>query len=137
MPPSIAIGPIRVDVIDSSELTNQLMCDATDTTTTHHVVTANAQFHNLAVQRDDFRQCVAEAEYVCADGISMVLACRWLAKTHVTRVPGVDLVEQICARAASSGHLPYFLGGLAGSGSEAISVLTERYPGFLAAGMSC
>ena len=134
---SIPIGPIQIHAVDAQELTRQLITDSRAAGKTHHVVTANAQFYNLAEQRADFRACVAQAEYVCADGISVVMACQWLGKKKITRVPGVELVESLCAHSASSGLPVYFFGGKAGSAEMAVAALARRYPGFEAAGFSC
>lgn len=133
----IPIGPMQIHAIDAQELTRQLIADISTAGKTHHVVTANAQFYNLAEQHADFRACVAQAEYVCADGISMVMACQWLGKKKVTRVPGVELVESLCAHSASSGSAVYFFGGKEGSAEMAVAALARKYPGFEAAGISC
>ena len=134
---AISIGPLHIHAIDSQELTRRLIADALAVPATHHVVTANAQFYNLAEQSADFRRCVAQAEYVCADGVSMVMACKWLRHREVARVPGVELMERLCAQSVSSGLWPYFLGGKEGSAQMAVENLSRKYPGFKAAGICC
>jgi N-acetylglucosaminyldiphosphoundecaprenol N-acetyl-beta-D-mannosaminyltransferase len=134
---SIPIGPMRIHAINAHDLTQRLLGETRNPKKTHHVVTANAQFYNLAEQREDFRDCVAQAEYVCADGISVVMACKWLGKTAVSRVAGVDLVEHLCANASVFGLSVYFLGGREGSAQMAAEVLAAKYPGFKAAGIFC
>jgi N-acetylglucosaminyldiphosphoundecaprenol N-acetyl-beta-D-mannosaminyltransferase len=128
---------LRIHEIDAPELMRRLIADAVQPSKTHHVVTANAQFYNLAEQSREFRNCVAQAEYACADGISVVLACRWLGKSKVPRIAGVDLVEGLCAHTALSGFSVYFLGGNEGSAEMAAVALSRKYPGFTAAGICC
>jgi N-acetylglucosaminyldiphosphoundecaprenol N-acetyl-beta-D-mannosaminyltransferase len=128
---------MSIDVLDLQQLTRRLVTVARNAIRTHHVITANAQFYNLAEQREDFQACIARAEYVCADGISVVMACRLLGKASAVRVPGVELVEQLCKHAASNGLPVYFLGGKQGSAEKASAILAERYPGFEPAGMCC
>ncbi len=134
---SIAIGPIRIDALDETELTRRLVENIFYSTKTHHVVTANAQFYNLAEQDGTFRKCIAEAEYVCADGVSVVTACKWLRGANVTRVPGVDLVDRLCQQSSVFGFSVYFLGGKPGSGEMAAALLSQKYPGLRVAGSSC
>jgi N-acetylglucosaminyldiphosphoundecaprenol N-acetyl-beta-D-mannosaminyltransferase len=134
----VPVGPLRIHTFNNNELMTRLvghmLCGATKT---YQVVTANAQFYNLAEQREDFRNCIANAEYVCADGISIVMACRWLASSTVSRVPGVDLVEGLCAEATKYNSPVYFLGGKAGSIQRSAEELAKKYPGFRLAGFSC
>jgi len=126
-----------VHAISMQELVEQLVWSASESCTTQHVVTANAQFYNLAEQREDFRECLAKAEYVCADGVSLVMACRLLDGSKVDRVAGGDLVERLCAGSVEAGLSVYFCGGKEGSAESAAAVLSERYPGFRLAGLSC
>ena len=137
----VPIGPIRIHKLDARELTRRLVSGALDQGEnggeTVHVVTANAQFYNLAERDGAFRRCLARAEYVCADGISVVLACKWLRKEVVSRVPGVDLVDLLCGAAARLGLPVYFLGGKEGSAEAAAAKLAAKYPGFRAAGIGC
>jgi N-acetylglucosaminyldiphosphoundecaprenol N-acetyl-beta-D-mannosaminyltransferase len=135
--PSIRIGPLRVDSIGSEEFTGQLMDVMRRGLGTHHVVTANAQFYNLAEQRSDFRECLDRAEFVCADGISLVFACKCFGEKNATRVAGVDLVQQLCAKIAQSGLTAYFLGGNEGSARMAAEVLQARYPGLEVVRAAC
>lgn len=134
---SVPIGPMRIHEIDAPELVKRLIADALEASKTNHVVTANAQFYNLAMQRADFRDCLAQAEYVCADGVSLVLACKWLGKRKVTRVAGIDLAEALCANSVLTDSPVYFLGGNEGSAEMAANSLARKYPGFKAAGICC
>jgi N-acetylglucosaminyldiphosphoundecaprenol N-acetyl-beta-D-mannosaminyltransferase len=134
----VPIGPLRIHALNHKDLMTRLVGHMLfGSTKTYQVVTANAQFYNLAEQQAAFRDCVAEAEYVCADGISIVMACRWLAKSIVSRVPGVDLLDSLCGEAVKYDLPVYFFGGKPGSLEKAALVLAEKYPGFLLAGQSC
>jgi N-acetylglucosaminyldiphosphoundecaprenol N-acetyl-beta-D-mannosaminyltransferase len=137
VPFPVQIGPLRIDPIDLQELKLHLINHVKASDHTYHVVTANAQFLTLAEKYADFRDCLADAEYVCADGISLVLACNWLKHVDIARVPGVDLVEALCADSSLSQLSVYFLGGKEGAAEEACAALGRRYPGFRAAGICC
>ena len=133
----VGIGPLRIDPLSVNELTRRLIGHTFAPGKTNHVVTANAQFYVLAEEREDFRRCVGEAEYVCADGISVSLACKWLGRKAVARIAGVDLISYLCAESVSLGLPIYFLGGNPGSAAESASILMKRYPGFHVAGVGC
>jgi N-acetylglucosaminyldiphosphoundecaprenol N-acetyl-beta-D-mannosaminyltransferase len=128
---------MEIHPLNADELTRRLILDIQAQKKTRHVITANAQFYNLAEQREDFRECIDRAEYVCADGISVVLACKWLGKQNVSRVPGVDMVDHLCKEAAAQGVSAYFFGGHEGTAEEAAGILTKRYPGLQVAGVAC
>lgn len=132
----VPIGPIKVSLMSAEQLTQRLIGHAFGTTT-QHVVTANAQFYVLAEERQDFRECIQGADYVCADGVSIVLACKWLGRAKATRIPGVDLVSDLCREAASVGLKVFFLGGNPGSAERSAAILTDRFPGLQVAGISC
>ena len=135
-PVGVPIGPIKISLLSAEELTQRLVGHAFGTET-QHVVTANAQFYVLAEERADFRECIQGADYVCADGVSIVVACKWLGRAKATRIPGVDLVTDLCKEAASLGLRVFFLGGNPGSAERSAAILTERFPGLQVAGISC
>lgn len=137
LPERIGIGPLGIDSLSVHELTRRLVGHTFTPGKTNHVVTANAQIYVLAEEREDFRRCVGEAEYVCADGISVAFACKWLGRRAVTRIAGVDLISYLCAEAVSLDLTIYFLGGKPGSAAKTASILMNRYPGLHVVGISC
>src|SRR3954468_18440253 len=110
----VPIGPIKISLLSAEQLTQRLIGHAFGDST-QHVVTANAQFYVLAEERQDYRECVHGADYVCADGVSIVVACKWLGRAKATRIPGVDLVTDLCKNAAGLALRVFFLGGNPGS----------------------
>jgi N-acetylglucosaminyldiphosphoundecaprenol N-acetyl-beta-D-mannosaminyltransferase len=137
LPERIGIGPLRIDSLSVFELTRRLIGHTFAPGKTNHVVTANAQFYVLAEEREDFRRCVGEAEYVCADGISVAVACKWLGRKAVARIAGVDLISYLCAESVPLDLTSYFLGGNPGSAAKAASIMMKKYPGLRVAGVSC
>jgi N-acetylglucosaminyldiphosphoundecaprenol N-acetyl-beta-D-mannosaminyltransferase len=127
---------MRITKLTDHDLVQNLIGHAFGSST-HHVVTANAQFYVLAEKSVEFRSCINEAEYVCPDGISVVMACKWLGRSSVARIAGVDLIDPLCREASSLGLPVFFLGGRPGSASETASLLMDRYPGLVVAGVVC
>jgi len=132
----VPIGPIKISLLSAQELTQRLIGHAFGDTT-QHVVTANAQFYVLAEEQEAFRECIQGADYVCADGVSVVVACKWLGRARATRIPGVDLIVDLCREAARLGLKVYFLGGNPGSAERSAAILSDRFPGLRIAGVSC
>ncbi len=137
LPERIGIGPLRIDPLSVHELTRRLIGHTFAPGKTNHVVTANAQFYVLAEEHEDFRRCVGEAEYVCADGISVAVACKWLGRKAVARIAGVDLISYLCAESVPLDLASYFLGGKPGSAAQTASIMMKKYPGLRVAGVSC
>lgn len=137
LPERIGIGPLRIDSLSLNELTRRLIGHTFAPGKTNHVVTANAQFYVLAEERKGFRRCVGDAEYVCADGISVAAACKWLGRKTVARITGVDLISYLCAESVSLGVTSYFLGGNPESAAKTASIMKKKYPGLRVAGVSC
>jgi N-acetylglucosaminyldiphosphoundecaprenol N-acetyl-beta-D-mannosaminyltransferase len=133
----IPLGLIDVDTYPPDELTGRLIFSSLTSDTTRHVVTANAQFYVMAERVHRFRKCLERAEYVCVDGFSIQLACKWLAKTPVVRCPGVDLVHDLCKEGASHGLRVYLLGGVPGAAATSAQVLSQCYPGLNVVGTDC
>jgi N-acetylglucosaminyldiphosphoundecaprenol N-acetyl-beta-D-mannosaminyltransferase len=133
----IPLGLIEVDTYSPNELTERLVYNSLTAQSTRHVVTANAQFYVMAERLQRFRKCLERAEYVCADGFSIQLACKWLAKTPVVRCPGVDLVHDLCKEGASYGLRVYLLGGVPGAAEDSARILSENYPGLHIVGTDC
>ena len=133
----VPLGLIEVDTYLPNELADRLVFSSLALSATRHVVTANAQFYVMAERMHRFRKCLERAEYVCADGFSIQLACKWLAKTPVARCPGVDLVQDLCREGAGYGLRVYLLGGLPGAADTSASILSDSYPGLTIAGTDC
>lgn len=132
----VPIGPIKISLLSAEQLTQRLIGHAFGDVT-QHVVTANAQFYVLAEERQDFRDCIRGADYVCADGVSIVVACKWLGRAKATRIPGVDLVSDLCRSASGLALKVFFLGGNPGSAERSAAILAERFPGLRVAGICC
>jgi N-acetylglucosaminyldiphosphoundecaprenol N-acetyl-beta-D-mannosaminyltransferase len=133
----VVLGLIEVDTYPPNELTDHLVYRSLTSASTRHVVTANAQFYVMAERLKRFRKCLEKAEYVCADGFSIQLACKWLAKTPVVRCPGVDLVHDLCKEGAGYGLRVYLLGGVPGAAEDSARILSENYPGLNIVGTDC
>lgn len=131
---ALALGPLSVTTAAAPDFVQEILGDSS---ATRHVITANAQYYVMAERDARFRDCVAGAEFVCADGISLVLACKLLTGRSVERIAGVDLIPALCAEAADRGLSVYFLGGKPGMAAESAIRLMRQFPKLQVAGIAC
>jgi len=92
---------------------------------------------NFAARKDGALQHTLEsADLLIPDGVGMVLAARILYGARLSRVPGAELMEDICALAARKGHKVFFYGAREEVNKQAVEVLKGRYPGLNIVGRS-
>lgn len=99
-----------------------------------HIITLNAEIAYQAYYDSALRDLINRAELVTPDGIGIVWGARKLGVNVPERVTGIDLMEQICQRAANRGWRIYLLGAAPGIAEKAAHELQERYPGLAVAG---
>ncbi len=133
----IRLGPLALDTYTLRGFVVEIIHHALHGTRTRQVVTANAQFFVLADKDTRFRQCVEDAEYICADGMALVWACNKLTSTRIERINGTNLIEDICREGAVQGLRIFLFGGKPGTAEATGALLEARYPGIVVAGHSC
>ncbi|CAM5464289.1 WecB/TagA/CpsF family glycosyltransferase [Thauera mechernichensis] len=83
----------------------------------------------FALQRSDFLAgFFSRAGLLIPDGIGVVIALR-LQGCRVERVPGADLMQDICSLAADKGYKIFVLGSSEEVNRESVARLSERLPG--------
>jgi N-acetylglucosaminyldiphosphoundecaprenol N-acetyl-beta-D-mannosaminyltransferase len=103
----------------------------------HYVVTPNAQHVVLLAEDKHLRTTYADAAFVLPDGISLILAGRFLGQNIQHRISGVDMFEALCRRAAREGLRVFLLGGRPGSAEKAVENLRAKTPGLIVSGICC
>jgi N-acetylglucosaminyldiphosphoundecaprenol N-acetyl-beta-D-mannosaminyltransferase len=73
---------------------------------------------------------------IIADGIGVVWAVRWLLGKVLRRITGVDLMLNICRKAAEKGYKIFILGAKEEVNSAAVEKLKSIYPGLPIVGRS-
>jgi N-acetylglucosaminyldiphosphoundecaprenol N-acetyl-beta-D-mannosaminyltransferase len=102
-----------------------------------YAVTPNAQ-HVVILHSDPrLRAVYDDAQFVFADGMSLLMAARLLGHKLPERVTGVDLFEALCFESAKLGFRIFLLGGVPGAAERATSALKDRNPGINIAGSYC
>ncbi len=108
--------------------------DFRDVVNAAHMVTADTPALARAIDHADFRDVVNAAHMVKADGIGVVWAARVLGLPVRDRIPGIDLMEELCRLSAEKGYRVFFLGGEPGVAAQAARRLAARFPGLAVAG---
>lgn len=84
----------------------------------------------FVLRQDAFlKRFFCDASLLIPDGIGMVKALRVLHGVKTLRVPGADLMQNICAEAPERGYRIFIYGSSEEVNSRACEVLRERYPG--------
>ncbi len=100
----------------------------------HMIVTPDASAVVKALQDEELREIIEDADLVPPDGAGVVLAARMLNLPVDVRCAGCDMVEQLCQAAANRNRTVYLLGGEPGIAEEAAAKLQERIAGLEIAG---
>ncbi len=100
----------------------------------HQVVTLNGPMLAQASRDVRLRGIVNRAALVTADGAGVLLAGRILGVRFPGRVPGIDMVDRLCAGGARSGLRVFLLGARPGVADAAGRVLSRRHPGLAVVG---
>jgi N-acetylglucosaminyldiphosphoundecaprenol N-acetyl-beta-D-mannosaminyltransferase len=92
--------------------------------------------HGLVTARRDpaVRRALNGAGLATEDGMPLVWWSHGAGFSEATQVCGSDLLDAMCARAASRGHRHFFYGGSPQVLEQLVSRLTQRFPGLIVAG---
>jgi exopolysaccharide biosynthesis WecB/TagA/CpsF family protein len=94
----------------------------------------NADCLNIAYQHWKYRQALARADQVFADGSGIRMACRLLKEKLLGNVNGTDLFPKLCERLAETNLSVYLLGAKPGIAQATATVMQQRYAGLKIAG---
>ena len=102
-----------------------------------HSIFATNPEKNFSVPKDSLLyETFKKADLLIPDGIGMVLAARILYGAKLTRVPGVELMENICELAAQEGKKIFIYGAKEEVNKSAVEKLKRTYPKLDIAGRS-
>ncbi|MBV8354190.1 MAG: WecB/TagA/CpsF family glycosyltransferase [Candidatus Eremiobacteraeota bacterium] len=123
----------RVDAIDADEATARILALAREHRT-EQIVTLGTEMVVYAQGDSRFRGIVNAAALSLCDTVGVLAVARRRGMPLAGRVTGVELVERLCAGAASL-ELPVFLlGGAPGVAADAAAALRARFPNLRIAG---
>jgi len=84
----------------------------------------------MVLRKDEtLRKMFQQAALLIPDGIGVVCAMRWLRGFKAVRVPGAELMPELCQLAAAKGYGIFLFGSKEEVNREASEKLCQRYPG--------
>ena len=102
-----------------------------------HCIFAVNPEKNFSVPKDPLLyETFKRADLLIPDGIGVVLAARVLHGIKLSRVPGVELMDNICRLSARKGYKIFIYGAREDINGSAADVLQKRYPELEIAGRS-
>ncbi|MBV9028330.1 MAG: WecB/TagA/CpsF family glycosyltransferase [Candidatus Eremiobacteraeota bacterium] len=123
----------RVDAIDADEATACIVALACEHRTAQ-IVTLGTEMVVHAQRDERFRGIVNAATLSLCDTVGVLAVARRRGMPLTSRVTGVELVERLCADAASKDLPVYLLGGAPGVAADAAGALRARFPRLRVAG---
>jgi N-acetylglucosaminyldiphosphoundecaprenol N-acetyl-beta-D-mannosaminyltransferase len=100
----------------------------------HSIFAVNPE-KNFSVPRDpNLHKVFREADLLIPDGIGVVMAARFLYRVQLGRVPGVELMDEICRLSARKGYRVFIYGAKEEVSAKATATLQGRYPSLVVAG---
>ena len=135
-PPRIEVDGVALDALTERQ-TNTYILDASDVGRGGWVITANLDHLRRARSEPEYRDMLAEADLVVADGMPPIWAAKLQGTPLPERVAGSSMVNTLSQEAGRRGKSLFLLGGDPGTADGAAAVLSERYPGLRIAGTLC
>jgi len=133
---SVEIRGMRIHVISKEQTVNHIIHSALQSMG-GWVVTPNLDILRRHTKSPSFRNLVASATLLVADGMPLVWASRVMGQPLPERVNGTDLMVDVCEAAAKAGTSVFFLGGNHGSAEKTIDVMKGKFPDLIVAGSHC
>lgn len=130
---AIVLGQ-RVNAARFAQMEDAIV-DAARTGRGGYVCVANVHMLTLARQMPTLAKAMQDAAFVTSDGMPLVWALRRKGHDWAERVAGPDLLDALCARAASEELPIYFYGGSDASIASLKTAITSRFPSVPIAGM--
>jgi N-acetylglucosaminyldiphosphoundecaprenol N-acetyl-beta-D-mannosaminyltransferase len=125
---------IWVDPVNRNEAIRRVEVFLREGSRPHTVFASNPE-KNFSVPRDSVLYKTFKcADLLLPDGIGMILAARILYKASLERVPGSELIFDICNLAANQGYGIFVYGAREEINKKAVEILQKRYPDLRVAG---
>ncbi len=132
----ITLRGIRLHALTEANCVNHLISEL-DAHRGGWVITPNLD-HMRRVESDpEFKEMLAEADVVVADGTPLIWASRLQGTPLPERIAGSSLVWSLAHAASQNNRSLYLLGGDPGAADKAAKVLKKRYPDLKIAGTDC
>jgi len=132
----VEILGVPVDHVDMGGALEFVDTAIRDSKLRQYILAVNAE-KVMALQRDGFlKRTFEDAALLIPYGIGAVLAMRLLHGLHAKRVPGSELMPNICVEAERKGYRVFVYGSEEEVNKKAVNALKSTYPGIDIVGRS-
>jgi len=124
--PRVSVLGVRVDAVSPDDVLRRVN-EFLSHPRPRQIATANSLMILAAARHPGLSHALAAADLVVPDSVGVV----WAAARRGARliqIPGVELMERMCAEAADRGWTVYLLGAAPGVAAAAAEALQKRYP---------
>ena len=133
--PTIRVGGVRTTALTRSEFTDLMLADYRDNVDSNKtrrpriVLSSNGQTLSMYHSSSEFRSCIDQADYVAADGMSIVYAARWIGGIDFgERVATTDWFHDAAKSATTHGLKFYLLGAKSDMIEKAVARARTLHP---------
>ena len=120
---------VPIDYVDMSLALKYIGELITNKKKGNYILAVNAE-KIMFLQTDSFLKEIFEnATLLIPDGVGAALGIRWRYRLPARRVPGCDLMQNICEEAAKKGYKIFIYGSREEENKRAVSKLNILYPG--------
>jgi len=130
---SLEVLGCRVDELDTATATDRILQFA-QSGAGAQVVTLGTEMIVYAQRDSDFKRVINQSALSLCDTIGLLVVARLRGSPLRTRVTGVELIDDLCQRAAVAELSIFLLGGAPGVARAAADALRTRYPALQIAG---
>ncbi len=117
-----------IDDCDMDKALGQV-CDYVENGRKLHTIFASNPEKNYSVPQDlILYEMFRKADLLIPDGIGVVIASKWLYGTKIQRVPGCELMQNICETASDKGYKIFIYGAKEEVNKAAVEKLRMRHP---------
>ncbi len=102
----------------------------------HIIVTPDSPAILTALEDEEYRKILEEADMVLPDGIGVVVASKLLGQPIRGRLPGIELMNAMLERASFYGRKVFLLGAKKGVAEKAAENMMKAFPGLNIVGVN-
>jgi len=132
--PRVAILNVRVDALDIPSFLRRVEAFVASGLP-HQIITANALMILAAREHPRLAEAFRRADLVVPDSAGVAFAARVRGRSFPSKLPGVELIDVLCAAAARKSWRVFFLGAQPGVAEQAAARLSARHPDLTVVGI--
>ena len=119
---------VWVDPVDMNGALERVVRFVEEGDRPHSVFAVNPE-KKFSVPRDpQLHKVFSEADLLIPDGIGVVMAARILYRVRLARVPGVEMMDEICRLSAKKRYKVFIYGAKEDVSAKSAEILQQRYP---------